>query len=115
MRPHFPPIKLFDFSFVVVVVLSGLGVELVVLVVVVVLDVKLFILNSVKLDVSFWKRNSSVSSSSSLSSKSLDSVRLAARSGSPQASMMKALAASRHCSTRQKQKSSGWWLTRSWK
>ena len=92
MRPHFPPIKLFDFSFVVVVVLSGLGVELVVLVVVVVLDVKLFILNSVKLDVSFWKRNSSVSSSSSLSSKSLDSVRLAARSGSPQVSRMRALA-----------------------
>ena len=114
MRPHFPPIKLFDFSFVVVV-LSGLGVELVVLVVVVVLDVKLFILNSVKLDVSFWKRNSSVSSSSSLSSKSVDSVRLATRSGSPQVSRMRALAVSRHCSTRQKQKSSGWWLTRSWK
>ena len=96
MRPHFPPIKLFDFSFFVVVFLSGLGVELVVLVVVVVLDVKLFILNSVKLDVSFWKRNSSVSSSSSLSSKSVDSVRLATRSGSPQVSRMRALAASRH-------------------
>ena len=102
MRPHFHPSKYFNGVFVVVV--TSLGVVVVVVVVVVVL----LILNSVKLDVSFWKRNKRVSSSSLLfPSTSSGSVVLAAEVGSPQLWMIKVLAASRQTSIRQKQKSSG--------
>ena len=110
VRPHFPPTN--RFNGVVVVVVTSLGVVLVVVVVVVVV----LILNSVKFDVSFWKRKSSVSSASFLFSYvSSDSVLLTTEAGSPQLWMIEALAALRQRSIMQKQKWSGWCLRSSWK
>ena len=77
--------------------------------------VVVLILNSVKLDVSFWKRKSRVSSASLFLSVSSGIVMLTTEAGSPQLWMIKALAALRQTSIRQKQKWSGWYLRSSWK